>query len=1855
MVIKDTLVKGLSFDSAIVKVNGIAQPIDPQSTPNEDGSTTYQWTIADVPPMGEVIVSLNAKLTADAITIDSITNTATAKVGSQTEMSSTPVTVKHPKLTITKTATPDTEVKPGETITYTLNVVNSGEAEATEVVVTDTLPDEVTYVDHANAAISVSGQTVTWGAGTVEANGNQSISFNVMVKDDSELNDAKIITNVARITSVNKVPDPNGPSDDTENQIARIKTEKNAQIANDKTVASVGDIVTYTITVTNNGGVKLTDVVVEDTMFMQAEAETLELNGDPVTLADGKVNIGDLDIDAIATITYNYKVTESDLFKLEAQIVNRATATGKTPNNKEITDADSATVMTDGANGTMTITKKVEDTTPDKNDELAFLFTVSGVGISDSDRTFALKKGQSKTISGLGIGVAYTVTEVGVEGMGDNALNAWDTTINGDSKTSTTVTIDEQSDKNKVIITNTRKNIGAMTVQKLWKNGDATNNNLADSLIPTSVQIALSGTSGSGYTAKLGDTTRTLEQATGWQTTYDNLPKTDLHGNPYTYAVKELGESGGKVSYTAQDGKSYTYDVSYSGNTVTNTLADNTPTPAIKQADKETVQIGDTITYTITRTSHLNQTTTATITDTLPEGLTYESSTVNGANATPTQAGQKLTWTVVDVAPMATVTVTVTAKVNRNAVKTDKLTNKAMIALDGDGTFNPESGSCEVEVKKPNLSISKVSDKTNASVKPGEALNYTITVSNTGAGKATEVEVEDTLPDTVYMTQAQREALPTNVAYVDGKLTWSITEISKGEQATLNFSVMVKAENAAVEDEMLPVSATKVVNTATITEQPPVDPDEPDPTSQDETPIARFTLAKTATLPEGKEKAALNDIIAYTVTVSNNGGVALEGVKVSDAMFAKADLNSLNVNVNNADAVYTLNGSELTLTNALAVGTTATITYTYTVTETDILAESVHNVVTVTTQTPTDEKNAETTTPTDDPKPELAVEKKDVPPQGFDGAYGLGETITYAITVKNVGNVTLTDIDVTDSLNANGESIAKIARLEPNAEEDITFTYVVTKEDILAGFVKNVATATGKAPDGNPVTATDSTEDPTDPMEGMLEKTKVTLGVKDGEGYTQKAKYELGDTIWYSITVTNTGNVDYTNVVIRDDLTGLNKNVGALEIGQSVTEYTSYTLTEKDILNGGVSNYATVDGTTPTPKPTDPIEVPKPTPIATPTPNPEPTPDTKDDVDEVKTRLTVEKTTTSTPKNGRAYVLGETIAYEIVVKNDSNVTLTNVVVTDELTEDEWTITSLVPGSSEKFTTTYQVTEADIQAGKVENVATAKGESPDPDNPNITAEPSKTEDLTEGTTESPTEDPTEAPTDAPTENPTGVPTDSPTESPTEAPTDVPTDSLTEAPTDVPTESPTGAPTDVPTESPTEAPTDVPTDSLTEAPTDGPTENPTEAPTEGPTESPSQAPTEVPAEAPTEIPTEAPTEDMNAHLLITKTTTSQPANGTAYALGETITYEIEATNDGNLPLTNVVVTDELTGDEWTIATLTPGSSEKFTTSYQVTEADILAGNVVNVATATGESPDPEQPEVPAEPGITDDDVEAKNPHLTVTKTVTSTPANAGGYGLNETIHYEITVTNDGNLAVENIAVTDSLSDNDGNVIATIPTLRPGESSTVQFAYVVTGADLTAGTVRNQASAVAPNPDPDGEPTIPVTPGETESPVRNVLTLTINYWYDRVGGEVASTTFRAVHTYGQAYSVASPRIPGYTADITNATGRVYANTVIDVIYTRNTYTVTVQYRYLDGKEAAPDQVRTGMLNGDAYSIESPVISGWRANKLTVEGKVPGSNVVITVFYLRNGGGSFVEIDEYGVPLGVGNVVVNVGDCFE
>ena len=567
--------------------------------------------------------------------------------------------------------------------------------------------------------------------------------------------------------------------------------------------------------------------------------------------------------------------------------------------------------------------------------------------------------------------------------------------------------------------------------------------------------------------------------------------------------------------------------------------------------------------------------------------------------------------------------------------------------------------------------------------------------------------------------------------------------------------------------------------------------------------------------------------------------------------------------------------------------------------------------------------------------PEEVVKKTHGTPEG--GVYKAGDVVTFTVTATNiydeVKTITLNEIagvTLKDTV---------FADVQPGETVETTATYTITEADVLAGEFVNTVTASFSGEEDTPFEDDDQVDEIEEPK-GHLTIDKVTTS-EPANG----SSYALGETITYKITATNDGNLTLTNVKVVDELTGDEWEIASLAPGASEEFDTSYTVTEADILAGSVVNTATAEGTSPDPdKPDVPVN---------PGEEEEPT-------ETEKPSLFVEKT--AQPDEDGVYNLGDEIHYVIKVTNNGNVTVNDITVKDELTGDEWQLDSLTPGESEEYHATYTVTEEDILAGSITNVATAEGTDPD-------------------------EDPVDQ------EGEETVPTDS----------------------------------------------------------------------------------------------------ADSHLTIHKATTSDPGDDGAYDLGDTITYEIIAANDGNVTLNNVVVTDELTGDEWIIETLAPGASETFEAEYVVTEEDIHNGSVVNEATATAEGP--EEPVIT--PGETEDETNPENPSLTVDKSIVE---EKDEYEIGDVIEYEITVANNGNVTQNDVRVTDLLQaagdivitgveGADGEIdgaIVTLDSLAPGESATIHCEYTVLKEDRGS-TITNAAIADDEGKGDGEDPVTPDVPAE------------------------------------------------------------------------------------------------------------------------------------------------------------------------
>ena len=222
----------------------------------------------------------------------------------------------------------------------------------------------------------------------------------------------------------------------------------------------------------------------------------------------------------------------------------------------------------------------------------------------------------------------------------------------------------------------------------------------------------------------------------------------------------------------------------------------------------------------------------------------------------------------------------------------------------------------------------------------------------------------------------------------------------------------------------------------------------------------------------------------------------------------------------------------------------STLTASYTLTQADIDNGGVSNQATATGDSPTgtddvsdisdDNSNTgdDTTTTTFGQNPSIALIKTGVfKDENEDGFAQVGETIDYTFTVTNTGNVTVSNITISDPLpgiTLSGGSID----LDPGAFDDstLTATYTLTQADIDNGGVSNQATATGDSPTG-----TDDVSDTSDDNSNTGDDTTTTTFgqnpsialIKTGvfKDENEDGFAQVGETIDYTFTVTNTGNV----------------------------------------------------------------------------------------------------------------------------------------------------------------------------------------------------------------------------------------------------------------------------------------------------------------------------------------------------------------------------------------------------------------------------------------------------------------------------------------------------------------------------------------------------------------------------------------------------------------------------------------------------------------------------------------------------------------------------------------------------------
>ncbi|RUS47898.1 SdrD B-like domain-containing protein [Cohnella sp. AR92] len=578
---------------------------------------------------------------------------------------------------------------------------------------------------------------------------------------------------------------------------------------------------------------------------------------------------------------------------------------------------------------------------------------------------------------------------------------------------------------------------------------------------------------------------------------------------------------------------------------------------------------------------------------------------------------------------------------------------------------------------------------------PGEVVEYTITITNAGNQTLTNVHLTDptlgldntfdflepgdsvifTTPFTVPQTSHQGDSI-VNVALVTtsesgpsqadavvtviGQPGISISKsvsparAKPGTSLTYTFTVSNTGNtiltNVILEDELLglsqsigtlevnetrfiehvftlpPDTVSALVNTAMVTGtfEPEVVTDSAQASVEPLLPA--IALTKTVS----RETANPGETVFFTFVLTNAGEASLTNLNLSDSLL-----------------------SYFQFVGELLPGASVSETIPFIVPE-DASAGTVFANLITATSNELEPQTAEADV-TVNAVPAIAIAKS------ADRASALpGDTITYAITVSNIGNTALTNVTVRDELLGLDTVIPSLAVGETRS---LTAAFVVPADAIVGSVIRNSSTA-----------FSDQTDTVEDSSHVLVSSDTPLLTITKAASVSVAAP---GDTVFYTITVANQGTAIVTNVVVTDVTVGFAEQIGVLTPGESRT-FTVPFVIPADAANGSVIVNTSVASS----DQTDPVQ------------------DSAEVAVDPQPGLSVTKTI-----NPAQAAPGETVIASIVATNTGNAILTNVVVADDSLNFRTVIPALPIGES--FTVNLPIEAPFAEAGTViSNTVTA---------------------------------------------------------------------------------------------------------------------------------------------------------------------------------------------------------------------------------------------------------------------------------------------------------------------------------------------------------------------------------------------------------------------------------------------------------------------------------------------------------------------------------------------------------------------
>jgi uncharacterized repeat protein (TIGR01451 family) len=586
-----------------------------------------------------------------------------------------------------------------------------------------------------------------------------------------------------------------------------------------------------------------------------------------------------------------------------------------------------------------------------------------------------------------------------------------------------------------------------------------------------------------------------------------------------------------------------------------------------KTADQGTINAGDTAAFTIVVTNDGPGTANnVTVNDPLPAGVAWViNPPVTGCSIT--SGTLSCTFATLDEGASKTIHVSGVT----DAQDCGTLSNTATVAADNEGSDQTDnSDTATITVQCPNLTITKTAD--NASVNAGSDIGFTVTLTNTGAGSATGVSINDPLPGGTGVNWSIDSNTPASSCSITGAaptqtLSCGPATVASGGSITVHVTSHTTGDSCGTYDNTASFTSTNGgtgSDTATITVNCP-----------------DVTITKTA----DAASVSAGDDIGFTVTLSNTGAGDATGVSISDALPGGTGVN-WSIDSNTPASSCSITGAAPTQTLSCGPATVASggsITVHVTSHTTGDSCGTYDNTASFrTTNDGTGNASASTTVDC----PDVFVTKTADAPL-VEG----GDTIGFLITVGNNGPGTANGVTLTDTLPTNGGlawSIDLIDGQAPGSEPPCSITNGVltcdfgslesgashtvhitspTDSRTSCGVVNNSVTADAlNEPNTLEFTAND---------QASASLTVICPGISIVKT-VNPVSGNPGDTVTYTYVVKNTGDTTLFNVSVDDDVIGHIGDIAKLEPGETVT------LTKDFVLPAGdpeVTNVGTATGT----------------------------------------------------------------------------------------------------------------------------------------------------------------------------------------------------------------------------------------------------------------------------------------------------------------------------------------------------------------------------------------------------------------------------------------------------------------------------------------------------------------------------------------------------------------------------------------------------------------------------------------------------------------------------------------------------